>query len=45
MFCYTDQPHIPSFGIGLLKIGSDFIVRPAGTSFREINADGSYDYC
>ena len=31
MFYYIDQPHSPSFPIGLVKVKSDFIVRSVET--------------
>ena len=31
MFYYIDEPHTPSFPIGLIKTVSDFIVRSAET--------------
>ena len=40
MFYYIDQPHFPSFPIGLVKTESDFIVRSI-----EMNAGGSCDKC
>ena len=34
MFYYIDQPHTPSFSIGLIKMESDFTVRSAETGLE-----------
>ena len=39
MFYYIDQPHFPSFPIGLVKTESDFV------RSIEMNAGGSCDKC